>query len=149
MLEGIIVIFEDYKEMLKKLKKKQYEERTIYYKREFGHFFDEMNEYIENSEDRQAAYDEISNIICDAVKTKYTKFFGRISGRVILDLSFHLLFFVFPTILAYEKDYSAEFANRLREIWNERFKQTIVECADYTTLHDSFNEKFFGISLDR
>lgn len=148
MLDGVVEIFEEYKELLKRLKKKQYEERTAYFKRTYGHYFDEMNDYIEAAEDKLAAETEISNILCDAVKAKYTKW-GRISGRVLLDLSFHTLFFIFPTIIAYDKEYSSEFADTLRTVWNERFKQSIVECADYDTLHDSFNEKIFGFSLNK
>lgn len=144
MLEGVGEIFSDYKEMLKKLKKKQYEERTARFKNDFGHYFDEMNAYIESSDNKEVAMQELCDAFCADVDKKYRKW-GRISGRVKLDLSFHLLYFVFPTIIAYEKDYSLAFADKLREVWNEKFGEKIVSCADYNSLYSSFNEKMFGM----
>lgn len=144
MLEGVGEIFNDYKGMLKKLKKKQYKERTDYFRREYGHYFDDMNSLIEESENREATMSEISNTICDEVFNKH-KFFGKIPGFAMIDLSFHLIYYVFPTILASDKEYSNDLAENLRVTWNERFGEKINSFADYETLHGGFNEKIFGM----
>lgn len=144
MLDGIVEIFESYNELQKKLKKKQYKERTEYFRGAFGHYFEEMNDYIEASEDKEAAQKEVCKIVCEEAAKKYKKK-SLFLGRAMLDLSFHMIYYIFPTILSYNKEYSASLADIMRQTWNEVTGENILSVADYDTLYGSFNEKILGL----
>ena len=144
MLDGVVVIFDGYSELQKRLKKKQYKERTEWFRSSYGHFFDEMNDYIDNADDKAAAMKELSQLVCSEAAKKYKKK-KLFLGRSMLDLSFHMIYYIFPTIIAYEKDYSLDFAEAMRLAWNETMGENILSCADYDSLLGSFNEKILGM----
>ena len=58
MLQGIENIFDNKDNMLKHLKKKNFEENTENFKATFGYLFDEMFEYVGGAEDKEAAAEE-------------------------------------------------------------------------------------------
>lgn len=144
MLQGIERIFEDKKEMLKHLKKKSFEKNTQIFLEKNGHFFKEMENYVEQAEDKTIAAEEIGQRIVDAVKQTFTNKRGKIDGRTQIDLNFFMIYFVFPSILQIGEN-GTVIADGVRDVWSRSFKDGDIQYTDYDTLYNSFREKIFGI----
>ena len=145
MLKGIENIFENRNNMLKHLKKKNFEENTETFKANYGHLFDEMFEYVKDAEDKKAAAEEIAKVFIDAVTKKFAGKNGKISGRDQVDLNFFMIYYVFPTILSYESDDNKTIADAICDKWGASFKDSKIQYTDYDSLYGSFRHKIFGI----
>ena len=93
MLQGIETIFDDLEQMLHHLKKKSYEANTEVFVRENGFYFEEMKEYVEAAEDKDAAVDELAQCLVNAVDKKFKNKKGKISARTQMDLNFFIMYF--------------------------------------------------------
>ena len=144
MLQGIEQIFSEKDEMLKHLKKKNFEKNTELFLGKYGQFFMEMSEYVGAAEDKEGAAKEIGQCIVDAVKENFTNKRGKIDGRTQIDLNFFMIYYVFPTILS-TGEYGTIIADGVRDMWKTNFKEGDIQYTDYETLHSSFKEKIFGI----
>ena len=179
MIENIVTIFDDMSDMLKRLKKKRYEQNMDVFVQRHGHFFQEMIQLVDESEDKEKTAKEIATEFADAVQKKFTKW-GRIFGYVQVNLNFFMIYYVFPAILLERsgqkisavsvKESDSEEAEGKEKAegtagtqkvqnrslgtilcdaicaeWAGRFKDSKIQYTDYQTLHDSFNEKIFGI----
>lgn len=145
MLQGIESIFENRQIMLKHLKKKNYEEYTDAFIKNYGHYFQEMLEHVEQADDKKAAAEEIGNCLVKAVQTHLSGKNGKMNGRVQADLNFFMIYYVFPTILGLESEYSKVIADGICDQWGKSFKDSQIKYTDYATLHGSFRNKIFGI----
>lgn len=144
MLQGIEQIFADKDEMLKHLKKKNFEKNSEEFLRKFGHYFMEMSEYVTSAENKDAAAKEIGQCIAGAVKEKYTNKRGKIDSRTQIDLNFFMIYYVFPTILSTGEN-GKVIADGVRDVWSSSFKDADIQYTDYNSLYNSFREKIFGI----
>ncbi|HAG69021.1 MAG TPA: hypothetical protein DCL38_03505 [Lachnospiraceae bacterium] len=144
MLENFDAVYDDRSVMLKRLKKKRYEENMNRFREVHGHFFREMMTVMEEAEDKAAASREISGIILDE-GIKKVKRFGRVPGYEEVNLTFFMIYYIFPAILLEESRYNTMVADALQAGFNERFKNSNIRYADYQTIHDGFNEKILGI----
>lgn len=144
MLQGIEQIFSEKDEMLKHLKKKNFEKNTDTFLEKYGHFFMEMSDYVNAAEDKEAAAKEIGQCIVDAVKENFTNKRGKIDGRTQIDLNFFMIYYVFPTILS-TGECGTIIADGVRDMWRASFKEGDIQYTDYESLHSSFKEKIFGI----
>ena len=145
MLKGIENIFENRNAMLKHLKKKSYEENTEFFKKNYGHLFDEMFDYVNSAEDKNAAAVEIGNVFINAVTKKFAGKNGKISGRDQVDLNFFMIYYVFPTIISYESEDNKLIADAICDKWGSSFKDSKIQYTDYDSLYGSFRHKIFGI----
>ena len=145
MLNGIENIFDNKNIMLKHLKKKSFEENTEAFKANYGHLFDEMFEYVGETEDKKAAAEEIANVFINAVGKKFAGKNGKVSGRDQVDLNFFMIYYVFPTILSYESDENKTIADAICNKWGDSFKDSKIQYTDYDSLYGSFRHKIFGI----
>lgn len=146
MLENVESIFDNYKEMLKKLKKKVYQENMSKFRDEYGHYFEEMVECVDEAleEDKTDTINEIAVTLIDAVKQKYEKN-GKMNGRTQADLNFFMIYYVFPAILLIENENVTLIADEIRDEWRKTFKNSNISYTDYESLLGSFREKIFGI----
>ena len=87
---------------------------------------------------------EIAVTVLDAAKQKLTRF-GRIPGYAEVNLTFFMIYYIFPAILLTESPYSTAIADALQEEFKVRFKNSNISYADYQTIYDGFNEKILGI----
>ncbi|MCR5791115.1 MAG: hypothetical protein K6G83_14630 [Lachnospiraceae bacterium] len=171
MLDNIITIYNDMPDMMKRVKKKKYEANMNYFRETYGHFFTEMMELMDASEDQEKTAREIADTVIAATKEKFTKW-GRIRGYVQVNVNFFAIYYIFPAILMeaggqkpvrtaasenapegaegsqpekVKKKTGVMVADTLRDQWNASFADTHIQYADYQTIHDAFNEKIFGM----
>ena len=129
--------------MIKKLKKKQYEENMENFMTAYEAYFLEMETYMSEN-DPQTAAKEISQMFVDAVKERY-EVKGKIKGYVQADLNLFMIYYVFPTILKRDHEHAKLLADTLCETWGSSFKDSKIGYTDYDSLYKSFREKIFGI----
>ena len=144
MLDQISSIYEDMKLMMRKLKKKSYADNTEVFKKNYGHYIDEIISYVGESEDKQAAIDTITTKYCNDVMDAYKGKRGKIQIGTMIDLNLYTIYYVFPAILMTNDENATAICDGLKDKWNETFKQT-MDYTNYDTLYNSFNEKIFGI----
>ena len=143
MLNQVETMFDDMEKMIKKLKKKQYEENMENFMTAYEAYFLEMETYMcEN--DPQTAAKEISQVFVDAVKERY-EVKGKIKGYVQADLNLFMIYYVFPAILKRDHEHAKLLADTLCETWGNSFKDSKIGYTDYDSLYKSFREKIFGI----
>ena len=145
MLENIAGMFENMNDMLKKLKKKNYETNTIQFRNTYGHYFEEMFEYVEKSEDKETACESVGECLVQDVQTAFANKRGKIDSRTQADLNFYMIYYVFPTILGMEREDSKLLADAICKVWGRSFKDSNIQYTDYDTLYAGFREKIFGI----
>ena len=143
MLQQVEAVFENMAQMLKKLKKQEYEINMKAFREKNNEFFFQMVEQL-NYENKEAVAKHISNSFVSAVKQLFEKR-GKISGRVQIDLNFFMIYYVFPAILMTQNDNAKLLADTLCETWGNSFKESKIGYTDYDTLYESFKEKIFGI----
>lgn len=146
MLENAGMMFENMNDMMKKLKKKSYEENMEQFLKKYSHYFREMTDYLDQASDKEKAADEIAEIFTADVENTFGKGEKRkISSRIQTDMNFFMIYYVFPAILKTEHENCRLLADRICAEWNTRFKNSAIGYTDYDSLHESFREKIFGI----
>ena len=143
MLNQVETMFDDMEKMIKKLKKKQYEENMENFMTAYEAYFLEMETYMSENYPQTAAK-EISQEFVDAVKERY-EVKGKIKGYVHADLNLFMIYYVFPTILKRDHEHAKLLADTLCETWGSSFKDSKIGYTDYDSLYKSFREKIFGI----
>ncbi len=144
MLDNFSEVFGEMNPLLKRLKKKRYEENMEWLRENHGHYFKEMTELMEKAEDKEKMSSEIATAILDAADKKLRRW-GRIPGYAEVNLTFFMIYYIFPAILLEESPYSTALADALQEAFRKRFKNENIRYADYQTIHDGFNEKILGL----
>ena len=157
MLDHIEVIFDEMKPMMKKLKKKNYKENMDGFLNRYGHYFHEMTAMTAGAEDKEGKAEEIASVFVDSVEKKFASpkkgrvdgviqlKKGRVDGVIQLDLNFFMIYYVFPAILLTEHEDARLIADRIRDEWSGRFKDSDIQYSDYDTIYAAFREKIFGI----
>lgn len=143
MLDRVETMFDHMGPMLKKVKKKQYEENMKVFRSEYGHYFFEMTDYMK-TEKKEVVAKEIAKVFVTAVKQKFEKK-GKIKGYVQMDMNFFMIYYVFPAILMTQHEDAKLIADTLCETWGETFVDSRIGYTDYDSIHDSFQEKIFGL----
>ena len=145
MLDNIVVIFDDMKNMMRHLKKKSYERNMEQFLKKHGHYIKEMTDYVEAAPDKKGAACEMGKVLAEAVKEAYKQGAkDKVPTYVQADLNFFMIYFVFPAILKTEYEERKLIADSICEEWNACFKCNIG-YTDYDALYASFREKIFGI----
>ena len=146
MLENIVSIYDNKKELMQHLKKKNYEKNMKEFRNSYNKYFFEMTDYVGAAENKEAAAKEIAKIFVDETENAFAKGLKKkIPGYVQSDLNFFMIYYVFPAILMTLSDDSKLIADTLCEEWKSRFKGGQIGYTDYETLHGAFKEKIFGI----
>lgn len=144
MLEQVAGMYDNMKPMLKKLKKKSYEQNMKMFREQYGHYLNDMMDYISRNENKKEAAKEISEIFCERVKERFAVR-GKIKGVVQMDLNLFSVYYIFPAIMLSYHDEAKMLADTLCETWSSAFKDGKIGYTDYNTLYNTFNEKIFGI----
>ena len=143
MLNNVSSMFDNMVPMLKKVKKKNYEQRMKSFRDNYGHFITEMLRYIKGSADVDAGLVKMAFDFVKDVKNKF-EVKGKINGRTQADMNFFMIYYVFPAILLEESEYADKLAETICYRWNSVFKCNIGYTT-YEKLYSSFKEKIFGI----
>ena len=144
MLENVGSMFDGMLDMMKKLKKASYESHMKSFRERNGHFFQEMIQYVEQKEDKEAAAKEVADVFTDAVKETFSVR-GKIKSRTQVDMNFFMIYYVFPAVLLEESEASDLIAGSIRDAWGVKFKDSNIQYADYDKIYGAFREKIFGI----
>lgn len=142
MLDNVETVFDDMDAMLKKLKKKTYEERMKKFREEHGHYFLEMTQYSQGNNQNDA--EVVANIFVDKIKERF-QVKGKINGRKQADMNFFMIYYVFPAILLTNEENADDVASAVCEKWGAVFKNSKIGYTTYEKLYDSFRHKIFGI----
>lgn len=144
MLDKVECIFDKMVPMLKKVKKKNYEQRMNDFREEYGHYIQEMIEYVENQEDKETAVGTIADVFVDKVKQS-AQVNGKIGGRKQADMNFFMIYYVFPAILLTEHEEADNIAGAICKKWGATFKDSNIGYTTFEKLNESFRNKIFGI----
>ena len=96
MLDNAETMFDNMDLMLKKLKKKSYEENMRQFLGKNQHYFREMTDHMEAAQDKEKAADEIAAVLADCVEGRFAK--GekkKISSRMQADINFFMIYYIF------------------------------------------------------
>ena len=148
MLDHVEMMFDDMKYMIHNLRKPSYQKNMETFRDKNGHFFQEMIQYMKQSIDKEAAAKEIADCITDAVKNSFSKK-GKINSRIQVDLNLFMIYYVFPAILLTESEDAVLVAEHIRETWAAKFKNSNIQYADYDRIYESFQDRIFGIPINR
>lgn len=144
MLNQVETMFDDMLIMMKKLKKASYEKNMKTFREQYGHFFDEMAQYTEAAQDKEAAAGEIAAVFTEAVSQKFSVK-GKIRARTQADLNFFMIYYVFPAVLLAESKDRDLIAKSIRDEWAAKFKDSNIGYTDYDKIYGGFREKILGI----
>ena len=144
MLEQVEGMFDNMGDMLKKLKKKTYEQRMKEFHEKNSSYLAEMTSYMEAAEDKEAAAKELAGSFVSHVAARF-EVNGKINSRTQADMNFMMIYFVFPAILMTEHEDAAKIADAICSTWGNSFKASKIGYTTYEHLYESFREKIFGI----
>ena len=143
MAENIESIFENKATMMRKLKKKGYEEFMESFREEHGHFFDDMLQQLKGADEQEKVARGIGSEFANRIFEAFAKK-GKVRGAVMADLNLFMIYYVFPAIQLTEDEGAKTLCDGIRDAWNDRFGDHI-NYTDYDKIYDSFREKIFGI----
>ncbi len=146
MLKDLETIYDNMKDMMRKLKKKSYEANMNQFLEKNGKYFQEMTEYLDQAEDKEKAAGEIAAVFGETVENAFGK--GpkkKIAPRTQADINFFMIYYVFPAILKTEHEASRLIADSICGEWKNRFADSNIGYTDYDSLYKGFREKIFGI----
>lgn len=144
MLEQVASVFVDMKDMLKKVKKNNYETRMDGFRKKYGHYFTEMVTYVEEQEDKEAAAKLVAETFVTEVKEMATEK-GKITGRKQVDMNFFMIYYVFPAILLTEHEQAKLIADTICNLWGDTFKDSKIGYTTFEQLNGAFRTKILGI----
>ncbi len=144
MFDQSASMFEGYRQKLKKIKKKTYEERFDLFFAENRSCFEDMTQYVKGREDNKVAAAEVANIFAENVFSEYKRG-GKLPGDVKTDLSLFMIYFIFPSILKLQDANSRILCDAIRDEWRKRTDNPAFDYTTYEDLHGSFQEKLFGL----
>lgn len=73
MLENVETMFDNMDQMLKKLKKKSYEENMKLFLGKNQHYFREMTDYMDAAQDKEKAAGDIAAVLGERVEDRFGK----------------------------------------------------------------------------
>lgn len=144
MLERTERLFRDMGTMIRCPRKNIYEQKMKYFLAENQWFFDEVCDYMEQHEDKEAAAREISVQFTQRVFDAFSKK-NTIKSYVQADLNMHMIYYVFPAILKMDRSYTGLLADEICREWGSCFKDSRIRYASYEEIYNHINEKILGI----
>lgn len=67
-------------------------------------------------------------------------------GRYLMDLNIYMVMYVFPGIIATEREFSYYIAEMIGKKWPDTFSGHVLGCADYDTINSGFKRRFCYIT---
>ena len=105
-----------------------------------------MTQITESSAAKEHAAAEIARVAAERAAKKFASpRHGKIGRALQMDMNFFMIYYVFPAILMTGHEDAVLIADRLRDEWGSRFKDSKIQYTDYDTLYGAFREKIFGI----
>lgn len=144
MLDGIGQMFGDRKKMLASLKKESYEAFTCKFDEEYGHYFSEMKEYVEQAEDEKQAAEEIGGCVMQAITESCRNKRGKLDSRTRAEVSLFMVYYVFPAILKQGEE-GVQIADGVLAACRKGLHNREMKYVDYETIYNGFRDKVLGL----
>lgn len=142
MLDNVVSMFDDRKALVGKIKKAAYEANMPVYREKYGHFYTEMINAVEGSEDETNVANEIADCFVKQVFDGFAKN-GKVGSGKVLDLNFMMVYYFFPGLLLTGSDKATVVADAIKAKWNATFNCGI-EYGTYDFIMEGFKKKLFG-----
>lgn len=143
MFENAYEMFDLDKIEFRKSKKKVYEERVGEFRENYGHYIDEMLSYVGSADSKEEAALTVGKDFSENVFNHFAKK-GKIRGIKKADLCMFMIYYVFPSILLTENENAELTADKLLEVWRDKFDNPQMGYTTYENILSSFKEKIFG-----
>jgi len=144
MLENVHEMFDLNLIEFRRARKKTYEERMSTFRAVNKEYLDEMLSIVSNSDDKEAAAQEVSNVFCDNVFNAFAKR-GKIRGARSQDLCLYMIYYVFPALQLTQNENAKMLCDKLLEVWRVKFDNPNMRYGVYEDILSSFKEKIFGM----
>ena len=143
MLNHVETIYDNMTGMMKKLKKASYCKNMEAFQEKNGHFFQEMIQYTEKSEDKETVAREIAERFTDAVWDSFSKN-GKIRSITQADLNLFTIYYVFPAILLTGSDDATMIADHIRDAWAVNSRTATYNIWIMIKYMNRFRKKYSG-----
>ena len=146
MLENIESMYDGTVLMLKKLKKKSYEERMASFREQYGAYYDEMLGIMHQSASENKE-NEAKRIADDFTAKVFDRFQrrGKVRDTIKSDITLFTIYFVIPALLLTGDEDASYIAEAIKASWADRFNIPSFGYTTYDDLYANFKEKIFGI----
>ena len=114
-------MFEKKKEMLKHLKKKNYETNFAQFQSAYGQQLAEITSYVEHAKDKESAIAEVGDWFVNAVLDKYASGKKKMPSYEQADVNLFMIYYVFPALLQTEHDDAKQIADGICKVWQNVF----------------------------
>ena len=140
-------LFEDKEIMMRKLKKKTYEQNMGTFREKKESILISLLKEIEESQNPQEKAKEIGIDFCNQVKEAFQNKRGRISGNTQIDLNYFMIYYIFPAILLTEYESKKILCDAIKDTWAKTFKESNIGYTTYEEIYEGFRIKIFGIPI--
>ena len=144
MPEHMETVFDQMPELMKSLKRPKYEANMDLFWTNHRPVFDGMAAFVGDAEDQAGAARNIAERFVDSVAEKFSVR-GELRGRTEADLTFFMIYYVFPAILMTGHFAARDTADAIRDEWSARIAKRQINYTDYESLRKTFREKIWGI----
>ena len=144
MPEHMETVFDQMPELMKSLKKPKYEANMDRFWTNHRPMFDDMVACVGDTEDQEKVAQRVAERFVDSVIEKYSVR-GKLRGRIEADLTFFMIYYVFPAILMTGHFSARDTADTIRDEWSSRIAKRQINYTDYESLQKTFREKIWGI----
>lgn len=148
MLQGVEQIFENREEMITGLKRATYQKNMEGFLDKFGHYFDEMNAYMGETDDPEAAAEAIGLHLMHAAEKQCGNRRGKLDGRTRSEISLFMVYYVFPAIIK-QGEHAEELADGVLKVSRKVLRNKELQYADYETIYNGFSDKILGFITKR
>lgn len=136
-------LFDEYQQKMKRLKKASYklnyENMIIGHKDTIMTIADELN----GADNKEDTAKQIGKEFAESVYDCFARG-SRLSSMKKSDLSFFMIYYVFPAFLDVAGENASLLCDSIRDAWNAKFGMNI-DYTDYETLLGGFKDKLFGL----
>ena len=143
MFEATFQMFDKFQMRLGKVKKADYENISAIFMEENEPLLRQMLDYVRSGEDKDKTAKEVAVIVFDNLTEQYGKR-GKLRKSLCMDLSIYMLYYLFPSIIKIEDEYSGLLADAIRDEWRVRSNNPNFNYTTYEEIRKGFKEKLFG-----
>ena len=135
-------LFKDHQLYIKVKTKKDYKAYFEKFNNENGQCLTDIFSDIDSGKEVTDVAKEFAQDVFDTFAKK-----NKIRQGKIVPMNYHMIYYIFPTILQKREEDGTVICDAIRDAWNEKCKCNI-DYADYETLEGAFVTKFFGIPIN-
>lgn len=144
MKKRMMAMFYDMPRLLKKLKRKVYEENMVYFRKTYGALLEDMVHLVAQDEQPERVANELAEELIQGVRERFAPK-GRVGANTQIDLNLFMIYYVFPGLLFIPGENASLLAETICQKWRASFAKSEIRYFPYEEIRDGFKEKIFGI----